>query len=103
MGAREDAPHTLEKSNVAEPPAVGTPGVLEAHRRGQAFLDRREALDLSLDLESLDYQPLGLQVELHARLIVGEARDLSRFLPLVDVEGDHAETVPGRRARAARS
>src|SRR5437867_3137511 len=103
MCPREGAPPALEEGNVAEPPTVGAPGVLEAHRGGQAFLDRREALHLSLDLESLGHQALGLEAPLHACLIVGEARDLPRLLPLVDVEGDHAETAAGARARAARS
>src|SRR2546430_4401624 len=97
MCPREGAPPALEKGNVAEPPTVGAPGVLEAHRGGQAFLDRREALHLSLDLESLGHQALGLEAPLHACLIVGEARDLPRLLPLVDVEGDHAETAAGAK------
>src|SRR5215472_10386533 len=51
VASRETAAARLEIADVAHPPPVRSPAVLESDRGRQAFLDRVEALDVLLHLD----------------------------------------------------
>src|SRR5712691_261453 len=91
MAARERPPARFEKGQVAVPAAVGLPLVLEPDGGRQPFLDRTERPDLALHLERLRDKTVAEQGSLHAVFVVSEARDPARLLPLIHVEGHHAE------------
>src|SRR5215475_1680998 len=102
MSPGQGASALLEEGNVAKPAAVGSPLVLEPHGGRESLLHRIEARHLAFDLDRLGNEARGAQDALHARLVIGEARDLARFPPLVDVERDHAQAL-ARRERPPRS
>src|SRR6186997_2027994 len=85
----------LEIAQIAVPAPVSFPPVLKAHGGGEAFFHGGEASDLALDLDDLGYQSGAPQRRVHARLVVGEARDLARLPPLVHVKRHHPETASG--------
>jgi hypothetical protein len=94
VSARQGAAALLEKRDVAEPAPVGAPLVFQAHRGGEPLLDGGEAQDVRRHLDHLGKKAARAQNAFYPRLVVGEARDLARLSPLVDVEGDHGEALP---------
>src|SRR5215470_4581219 len=93
--AGQGPPSLFEKPDVAEPPAIRPPSLLEPNGGCQPLFDGAKRPDLALDLEVLDHESRPLEQRPRPGLIVSEARGPSGLDPLVVMERHEGERLAG--------